>query len=120
MRSRSSISCSSSISPTNSSKISSIVTKPHISPYSSITTAKCDLSFLNSSRSESARFVSGTTFASLIIESKFTSSFIDRSGNRSFAKRIPSTFFFFSFMTGYLEWPDSITVSSSFSDESSM
>ena len=36
----SSMSCSSSISPTNSSRISSIVISPHISPYSSITTAK--------------------------------------------------------------------------------
>ena len=102
--SSSSTSCSSSISPTSSSKISSIVTNPEIEPYSSITTARWERSFLNSSSKASAFLVSGTTFGSLNI------SLIEKSmlpptifGKISLARSIPLTSSLSSPKTGYLE-----------------
>ena len=107
--SSSSTSCSSSISPTSSSRISSIVIKPEIEPYSSITTAKCRLSCLNSSRSESAFFDSGTTLASLNISVSWKSlTPLNNLGRISLASNIPTTSSLSEPKTGYLECPDSI------------
>ena len=107
--SSSSTSCSSSISPTSSSKISSMVINPHTAPYSSITTAKCRLSCLNSSSNESAFFDSGTTFASLSISVSLKSVIpLNNLGNISFANKIPTTSSLSVPNTGYLECPESI------------
>jgi len=68
-----SVSYSSAISPTISSRMSSIVTRPAVPPYSSMTTARWMCSACMSRRSSSAGLLSGTQTAGRITDSTSSS-----------------------------------------------
>ena len=93
---------SSNILPTNSSKISSIVSKPAVPPYSSTTIAICILFACNSSKISSIGFDSGTKYASLMISAILNSFLVLTSFNISFKNRIPFISSIVSSYTGIL------------------